>query len=71
MQVVVEFALVDELGVVGVDWFDFNCHLQAGFGVDGLIDLPERTFVDLPNDLEVLSHALQHLRHRSSSTYFK
>jgi len=70
VEVVVEFALVDELGMFGVDWFHLDCHFQVGLGVYGLVDFAECTLVDLADDLEVFAHFLQHLRHRENN-YFK
>ena len=59
MQVVVEFALVDELGMLGVNPFGLHRHLKVGLGVDRLEDLTEGALTDLLDDLEVLAHFLQ------------
>ncbi len=69
MEVVVEFALIDQLGVFGVHRLYLHSHLQVGLGVDGLVDLSECTFVDLPNHFEVLPYLLQHLRHWNNKYY--
>ena len=58
MEVVVELALIDELGVFGVHGLHLDRHLKVGLGVDGLVDLSEGSLVDLPDDLEVLPHLL-------------
>ena len=58
VEVVVKFAFVDELGVVGVDWLNFDSDLEVGLGVDGLVDLSEGAFVDFSDDLEVLAYFL-------------
>lgn len=63
MEVVVQFALVDELGVLGVHGLEFDCHLQVGFGVYGLVDLAECPLVDLADYFVVFAHLLYHLRH--------
>lgn len=64
MEVVVEFALVDELRVFSVDGLHLDCHFEVSLGVDGLVDLSEGALIDLPDDLEVFAHFLQHLRHQ-------
>lgn len=63
MQIIVEFAFVDKLWMIGIDWFDFNSDFKIGFGVDGLVDLSEGTFVNLSDYLEVFSNFLEHLWH--------
>ena len=63
MEVIVKFALVDELGVFCVYGFDLDCDFKVGLCVDGLVDLSEGAFVDLADDFEVFTHFLQHLRH--------
>lgn len=69
MQVIIKFALVNELGMVRVDGLDFDGDFEVGLGVDGLINLSESPFVNLSDDLEVLSHFLKHLRHSGSLSY--
>ena len=66
VEVVVELALVDQLWVIGVCGFDFDGDFQVGFGVDGLVNLPEGSFIDLSDDLEVLTHLFKHLGHLDS-----
>ncbi len=66
VEVVVEFAFVNQLRVVSSGRFNFYCNFQVGLGVDGLVDLSESSLVDLPDDLEVFSHLLKHLRHSHS-----
>lgn len=63
MQVVVQFALINELGVVGVDRFYFDRNLQVCFGIDSLVDLAKSALVDFADDFEVLSDFLDHLWH--------
>lgn len=63
MQVIVEFALVDELGVFCVDGFDLHRYFEVCLCVYGLVDLPEGALVDLADDFEVFTHLFQHLRH--------
>jgi len=58
VKVVVEFAFIDQLGVLGVDGLNLNCHLKIGLGVDGLVDLSEGSLVDLADHFEVLPHLL-------------
>ncbi len=60
MQVVVELALVDELGMVGVDGFEFDGDFQIRPCVYSLENLPKGSLVDLPNYLEVLPHFFRH-----------
>lgn len=66
VQVVVEFALVDELWVIGVCGFDFDGDFEVGFGVDGLVNLAEGSFIDLSDDLEVFTNLFKHLGHLDS-----
>lgn len=63
MEVVVEFALVDELRVIGVDWLDFYGNFEVGLGIDGLVDFSKGALIDLANDFEVLADLLKHLWH--------
>ena len=63
MQVVVQFALVNELRMLRIHRLYLHCNLQVSFGIYCLVDLSECSFVDLTDDLEVLPHLLQHLRH--------
>jgi hypothetical protein len=65
VQIVVELALVDQLGVFCVDGLDLHGHLEVCLCVYGLVDLPEGALVDLADDLEVFTHLFQHLRHRN------
>ncbi len=66
MEVIVEFAFVNQLRMVSSSGFNFDCNFQVGLGIDGLVDLSESSFVDLSDDLEVFSHLLKHLRHSHS-----
>ena len=59
MEVVVEFALVEELGMFSAGWLEFDCHLEVGFGVYALVDLPEGPLAHLLQDLEVFTHLLR------------
>ncbi len=63
MEVVVEFTFVNKLGVIRVGRFNFDSDFKVSFGVDGLVNLSEGTFVDLSDDLEVLADLFEHLRH--------
>ena len=63
VEVVIELALVDELGILGADWFEFDCDLKVGFGVDALVDLSECSLVDFPYDFVIFPNLLNHLRH--------
>lgn len=63
MQIVVEFALIDELWMIGVNRLDFYCNLKVSFGVDGLVNLPEGTLINFFDNFKVLSNFFQHLRH--------
>ena len=69
VEVVVEFAFVDELGVVGICGLDLNCDFEVGFGVDGLVDLSEGSLINFADDLEVLADFLKHLGHSLSLTH--
>ena len=42
MQVVVQFALVEELGMFNVGRFKLDGHLEVGLGVDTFAILPKR-----------------------------
>lgn len=58
MEVVVQLAFVDKLRMIGVGGLDFDSHFEIGFGVDGLVDLPESTLVDFADNFEVLAYLL-------------
>ena len=58
MKVVVEFGLVEELRVLGVDWLKFYGNLEVCFGVEALVYLTESPLVYLTDYLYVLSHLL-------------
>lgn len=58
VQVVIKLALINKLRVIRVDWFDLYSDFQISLGVDGLVNLAERSFIDLSGDLEVLSYFL-------------
>ncbi len=66
VQVVVEFALVNKLWVIGVCRLDFHSHFQVGLGVNGLVNLAKGALIDLSDDLEVLAYLLKHLGHWDS-----
>lgn len=66
MEVVVEFAFINKLGVIRVGGFDFDGDFEVGFGVDSLVDFPEGSLIDFSDDFEVLAHFLKHLRHSHS-----
>jgi hypothetical protein len=51
------------LGVLG---FKFDGDLEVGLGVDALVDLAERTLVELPDDFVVLADFLGNLGHAES-----
>ena len=58
MEVVIELTLVDKLGMLGVNRFDFDCNFKVSLSVDCLVDLSEGSFVDLLDDLEVFANFL-------------
>lgn len=58
MQIVVEFAFVDQLWMFGVGRFYFNRNFEVSFGVDGLVDLAKCTLVNFSDDFEILPHLL-------------
>jgi hypothetical protein len=66
VEVVVEFAFVNELWVIRVCGFDFDGHFQVCFGVNGLVNLSEGSFIDLSDDLEVFTNLFKHLGHLDS-----
>jgi hypothetical protein len=66
VEVIVEFAFVDQLRMIGVDRLYFDGHFKIGFGVDSLEDLSKGSLINLSDDLEVFSHFLKHLRHSFS-----
>jgi hypothetical protein len=45
VQVVVKFAFVEKLGVLGVSLFKFDGNFEVGLDVDALIDFSEGTLV--------------------------
>jgi len=55
VQVVVELALVDQLGMIRTNRFEFHCHLQVSLHIDGLVDLSKGTLIDLSDDFKVLA----------------
>ena len=63
MQVVVQFALVDQLRARGIHRFEFYSHLQVGLCVYALVDFAESALVDFAQDFVVFTHLLHHLRH--------
>ena len=83
MEVVVEFALVEELGMFSAGRLKFDCYLEVCFSVYTLVDLPEgplatffRILKFLPTfcgKFDILSilllhyYLLYHLYHSSSS----
>ena len=67
MQIVVQFALVHQLGVLGVGGFKLDGHLEVGLGVDTLEDLSEGPFVQLADDLVVPPYLLRNLWHAASN----
>ena len=67
MQVVVQFALVHQLRVLGVGRFKLDGHLEVGLGVDALEDLPEGPLIELADDLVVPPHFLRNLWHVASN----
>jgi len=66
MEVVVEFAFVNQLWMVGVGGFDLDGNLEVGLCVDSLVNLPEGSFIDFSDDFEVFANLLKHLRHCDS-----
>jgi hypothetical protein len=62
VQVEVQLALVDQLRVVRVHRLDLHRHVHVALRVYRLVDLRERSLVDLLYQLEVLAHLL-HNRH--------
>ena len=66
MEVVVEFAFVNQLRMIRVGGLNFDSDFEVGLGVDSLEDLSESSFIDLSNDLEVFADLLKHLRHSYS-----
>lgn len=71
MQVVVEFAFVDQLGVIWIYGLDFYSHFQVGFGIDRLVDLAECAFVNFFGDFEVFANFFNHLWHVASTKNLK
>jgi len=45
IEIFEEFALIDQLGMLAVHWFEFDCHLEVCFSVDCLVDLTKWPFV--------------------------
>ena len=63
VEIVVKFALIDELGMISVDRLNFDSHFEVGSGIDGLIDFPEGAFINFFNYFKVLANFLKHLWH--------
>jgi hypothetical protein len=61
VEIVVELAFVDELGVFRIDALSLDCHLEVRLGVDGLKDLPEGPLAYLLDDFEVFANFLKFL----------
>lgn len=58
MEIVIQFALIDQLWMIGVGGFDFDGNLEIGFSVNGLVDLSECTLVNFTDNFEVLTYLL-------------
>lgn len=58
MEIVIQFALIDQLWMIGVGGFDFDGNLEVCFSVNGLVDLSECTLVNFTDNFEVLTHLL-------------
>ena len=63
VEIVVKFALIDELRVIGVDGLDFDGNLEVGPGVDSLIDFSKGSFINFFHYFKVLANFLKHLWH--------
>ena len=63
MEIVVEFALIDQLGMIRIDRLNFDGDFQVSPSVDGLIYFSEGSFLNFPNYFETLSDLLQWLWH--------
>jgi hypothetical protein len=69
VEIVVKLAFIDQLRMIWVYRLDFDGDFKVCFGVDGLIYLPEGSLINFPDDLEVFSNLLKHLRHVCSQLY--
>jgi len=58
MEVVVEFAFVYQLRVFSVHRFNLHGNFKICLSVDGLVDFSEGSFINLPDDFEVLADFL-------------
>jgi hypothetical protein len=56
MEIFVEFTLIDELGMLSVDRFDFDGYFLIGFSINGLVDYTERPLSYLFDDFIFISH---------------
>lgn len=63
MEIVIEFAFIDQLGMIGVHWFNFDCNFEISARVDGLVDLPKGSLVNLSYNFEIFADFFQHLWH--------
>ena len=63
MEVVVEFALIDELRMICVDGFDFDGNFEVGARVDGLVYFAKCALINFFDDFKVLANFLKHLWH--------
>ena len=63
MEVVVEFALVKQLGMFSFFRLKLDGYLKVGLGVDALENLSEGALIELADDFVVLAYLLRDLRH--------
>jgi len=63
VQVVVKFALIHQLRVLGVHRLELDGNFEVGFDVQALEDLAEGSLIDFANYLVVFPNFLWHLRH--------
>lgn len=60
-----QFGLILELMVLGLDWFQLDCHYLLGGAIEGVVYLAKGTPSDSPQQLVLLSH--HHLLHNITS----
>ena len=63
MEVIVQFAFVEELRMISVGGLKFDGYLEICLGIDALIDLSECAFIELADDFVVFADLFGYLGH--------
>lgn len=64
VEIVVELALIEKLGMFSIGLLEFDSNLEVGFDVNPLVYLAESTLVNFTDNFVVFTYFFRHLRHR-------